>query len=131
MPIRSGAPRVVRIIEGLSGEVPMRFELHARFANGYTVPREAGRDSTSSAIAGPDAVFLRGGPTESRRRSSTSSRSGPTSEFATTWPGRAPTTRSRHRSTSRRRCARRWSTGTSGPRRSSCPPSTRISSCAR
>ena len=62
MPIRQGAPRVVRIIEGLSGSVPMRFELHARFEYGLTIPREASVDGLSSAIAGPDAIYVRGGP---------------------------------------------------------------------
>jgi GH15 family glucan-1,4-alpha-glucosidase len=61
MPIRRGAPRVVRIIECVSGMVTLSFELQARFAYGLTVPREASRDSTSSAVAGPDAIYLRGG----------------------------------------------------------------------
>jgi len=61
MPIRRGAPRVVRIIEGLRGSVTMRFELHPRFAYGLTVPREETNGTVSSAIAGPDAVYLRGG----------------------------------------------------------------------
>ena len=61
MPIRRGAPRVVRIVEGISGAVTIHFELHARFAYGLTVPRETSVDSTSSAIAGPDALYLRGG----------------------------------------------------------------------
>lgn len=61
MPIRRGAPRVVRIIEGLRGAVTMSFELHPRFAYGLTVPREISAGSVSSAIAGPDALYLRGG----------------------------------------------------------------------
>jgi GH15 family glucan-1,4-alpha-glucosidase len=61
MPVRHGAPRVVRIIEGVRGVVTMQFELHARFGYGLTVPRESSRDSTSTAIAGPDALYLRGG----------------------------------------------------------------------
>ncbi len=62
MPVRREHPRVVRIIEGLKGAVTMKFELHPRFAYGFTVPREVSRDGISSAIAGPDAVYLRGGP---------------------------------------------------------------------
>jgi GH15 family glucan-1,4-alpha-glucosidase len=62
MPIRKGAPRVMRIIEGLEGAVTLRFELHPRFAYGLTVPREASVRGVSLAIAGPDAVYLRGGP---------------------------------------------------------------------
>ena len=61
MPIRRGAPRVVRIVEGVAGQVTLHFELQPRFAYGLTVPRESSRDSTSSAVAGPDALYLRGG----------------------------------------------------------------------
>jgi GH15 family glucan-1,4-alpha-glucosidase len=62
MPIRREAPRVVRIVECLRGEVTMRFELTPRFAYGLTVPREISSDGIASAIAGPDALYLRGGP---------------------------------------------------------------------
>ncbi|HEY5927591.1 MAG TPA: glycoside hydrolase family 15 protein, partial [Kofleriaceae bacterium] len=61
MPIRQGAPRVVRIIEGLRGAVPMRFDLRPRFEYGLTTPRDHVVDGMSSAIAGPDALYLRGG----------------------------------------------------------------------
>ncbi|HEX8110460.1 MAG TPA: glycoside hydrolase family 15 protein [Kofleriaceae bacterium] len=61
MPIRRGAPRVVRIIEGLHGHVTLNFEMHPRFAYGFTLPRESSRGGTSAAIAGPDALYLRGG----------------------------------------------------------------------
>ena len=62
MPVREGAPRVIRIIEGVKGEVTMRFELRPRFAYGLTVPRDIAREEITSAIAGPDALYLRGGP---------------------------------------------------------------------
>jgi GH15 family glucan-1,4-alpha-glucosidase len=62
MPIRQGAPRVVRIVECLRGDVTIRFELTPRFAYGLTVPRESSGEDTTSAVAGPDAVYLRGGP---------------------------------------------------------------------
>lgn len=62
MPIRSGAPRIVRIVEGIRGAVTMEFELHPRFAYGLTVPREASGDGVSLAVAGPDAIYVRGGP---------------------------------------------------------------------
>src|SRR5512138_1651914 len=38
MPIRRGAPRVVRIIEGLQGHVSLTLEMHPRFAYGFTLP---------------------------------------------------------------------------------------------
>jgi GH15 family glucan-1,4-alpha-glucosidase len=62
MPIREGAPRLVRIVEGISGSVTLRFELHPRFAYGLTVPYERSQDGLSAAIAGPDAMYVRGGP---------------------------------------------------------------------
>ncbi|MCY1078548.1 glycoside hydrolase family 15 protein [Archangium lansingense] len=61
MPIREGAPYVIRIIEGIRGSVPMRFDLRPRFANGLTVPRVKRSDGSEAAIAGPDALYLRGG----------------------------------------------------------------------
>jgi GH15 family glucan-1,4-alpha-glucosidase len=62
MPVRRDAPRVVRILEGIRGAVTVRFELRPRFAYGLTVPRERSSDGVTSAVAGPDAVYLRGGP---------------------------------------------------------------------
>ncbi len=59
MPIRSGAPRVVRIVQGLRGDVPMRSELVPRFSHGLTIPRDRPRDGVVAAMAGPDGVFLR------------------------------------------------------------------------
>ncbi len=64
MPIRrthTSAPHVVRIVEGLRGEVTLRSELVPRFAHGYTVPLVTKRDGAMGAIAGPDAVYLRVG----------------------------------------------------------------------
>ncbi|KAE8764863.1 glycoside hydrolase family 15 protein [Georgenia thermotolerans] len=59
MPPRDGAADVVRIVEGVSGRVPMRMELRLRFDYGHVVPwvRRQGRQQLS-AIAGPDAVWL-------------------------------------------------------------------------
>jgi GH15 family glucan-1,4-alpha-glucosidase len=67
MPVRRRTPRVVRWIEGLRGEVPMHHELVPRFACGLTVPRVRTLDGAVSAIAGPDALYLRssaGAPNE-------------------------------------------------------------------
>jgi GH15 family glucan-1,4-alpha-glucosidase len=61
MPVRSETPRVIRLVEGVRGEVTMRFELRPRFAYGLTVPRNSSREDVTSAIAGPDALYLRGG----------------------------------------------------------------------
>ena len=59
MPPRGEAADVVRIVEGLSGSVPMRSELRLRFDYGSVVPwvRKAGPDLV--AVAGPDAAWLR------------------------------------------------------------------------
>ncbi|MGW9209617.1 glycoside hydrolase family 15 protein [Embleya sp. NPDC055664] len=54
-----GAPVVVRIVEGVSGQVPVRSELRMRFHYGKVVPwvrREA--DGRTVAVAGPDAVWF-------------------------------------------------------------------------
>ena len=60
MPPRGTDPDVVRIVEGLEGEVPMRMELVIRFDYGSIVPwvRRL-EDDTRIAVAGPDAVALR------------------------------------------------------------------------
>jgi GH15 family glucan-1,4-alpha-glucosidase len=50
---------VVRIVEGLRGEVAMRSDVVPRFANGYTIPMLTKRDGTRAAVAGPDALYLR------------------------------------------------------------------------
>jgi GH15 family glucan-1,4-alpha-glucosidase len=62
MPVRrtlSIAPRVVRIVRGLRGEVRMRSELVPRFACGYTVPLVSRHNGATRAAAGPDALYLR------------------------------------------------------------------------
>jgi GH15 family glucan-1,4-alpha-glucosidase len=59
MPPRGEAADVVRVVEGLSGRVPMRMALRLRFDYGHIAPwvRHHGRDL--GAVAGPDAVWLR------------------------------------------------------------------------
>jgi GH15 family glucan-1,4-alpha-glucosidase len=61
MPPRGEDPDIIRIIEGLSGEVPMRMELIIRFDYGQIVPwvRTRKRYEGLEAIAGPDALILR------------------------------------------------------------------------
>jgi len=59
MPPRGEAPDVVRIVEGLTGDVPMRMELTIRFDYGRIVPWVRRVDDALVAIAGPDALSLR------------------------------------------------------------------------
>ncbi|MDH6588693.1 GH15 family glucan-1,4-alpha-glucosidase [Streptomyces sp. SAI-133] len=58
MPPRAQLPCVVRVIEGLSGAVPMRSELRLRFHQGRVVPWIRAVDRCAVAVAGPDAVWL-------------------------------------------------------------------------
>src|SRR5256714_1240379 len=59
MPPRGEAPDIVRIVEGLDGEVPMCSELVIRFDYGSIVPWVRRIDHTRVAVAGPDALCLR------------------------------------------------------------------------
>ena len=59
MPPRGVAPDIVRIVEGLDGEVPMRSELAIRFDYGNIVPWVRRVDHARVAIAGPDALCFR------------------------------------------------------------------------
>jgi GH15 family glucan-1,4-alpha-glucosidase len=70
MPPRGPAADVVRIVEGVSGRVPMRMDLTLRFDYGHVVPWVRHVDGELAAIAGPDAVWLRAPvPLEGRDRS--------------------------------------------------------------
>jgi GH15 family glucan-1,4-alpha-glucosidase len=59
MPPRGRAPDIVRIVEGVRGEVAMRSELAIRFDYGSIVPWVRRIDSARVAVAGPDALCLR------------------------------------------------------------------------
>jgi GH15 family glucan-1,4-alpha-glucosidase len=59
MPPREVAPDVVRVVEGLSGQVPMRGELRLRFDYGHVVPWVRRRGDQLAAVAGPDSTYLR------------------------------------------------------------------------
>jgi GH15 family glucan-1,4-alpha-glucosidase len=59
MPPRGTASDVMRIVEGVSGAVPMHMELALRFDYGRIVPWVRHTDGGLSAVAGPDAVWLR------------------------------------------------------------------------
>ncbi|WP_181359139.1 glycoside hydrolase family 15 protein [Streptomyces sporangiiformans] len=58
MPPRDGAPQVVRIVEGVTGRVPMRSALRMRFSYGRIVPWVHKVDGRTVAVAGPDSVWL-------------------------------------------------------------------------
>jgi GH15 family glucan-1,4-alpha-glucosidase len=59
MPPRGEAPDIVRIVEGLDGEVPMCSELVIRFDYGSIVPWVRRVDDSRIATAGPDALCYR------------------------------------------------------------------------
>ncbi len=58
MPPRDGAPQLIRIVEGISGRVPMRSELRMRFSYGRVTPWVHKVDGRTVAVAGPDSVWL-------------------------------------------------------------------------
>jgi GH15 family glucan-1,4-alpha-glucosidase len=59
MPIRSNSADLVRIVEGVSGEVDMIMDLLIRFDYGSITPWFHKQDGASVAIAGPDRLTLR------------------------------------------------------------------------
>src|SRR2546423_13780082 len=59
MPPRGENPDIIRIIEGIRGEVTVKMELIIRFDYGRIVPWVRKRDGALEAIAGPDALVLR------------------------------------------------------------------------
>jgi GH15 family glucan-1,4-alpha-glucosidase len=54
---------ICRSVECLDGEVHMRSELTPRFAFGHAIPRVTAIGDATQALAGPDALYLSGGPT--------------------------------------------------------------------
>lgn len=58
MPIRDDTADLVRIVQGVSGAVPMYGELVLRFDYGKIVPWVRRTDNGISAVAGPDAAYL-------------------------------------------------------------------------
>jgi GH15 family glucan-1,4-alpha-glucosidase len=58
MPPRHHHPRIVRMVQGISGEVRMRTELIIRFEYGLDVPWVYKTDRGLAAIAGPNAICL-------------------------------------------------------------------------
>src|SRR4051812_27436674 len=65
MPPRGDAPDVVRVVEGVSGQVAMQMELIIRFDYGNIIPWVRRAGGRLVAIAGPDALWLQP-PVETR-----------------------------------------------------------------
>ncbi len=59
MPPRGEAPDIVRIVEGVSGQVALRSELIVRFDYGHIVPWVRHVDDARLITAGPDALAFR------------------------------------------------------------------------
>ncbi|WP_405010608.1 glycoside hydrolase family 15 protein [Kitasatospora sp. NBC_01539] len=59
MPQRDRVPQLVRIVEGLTGSVPMRGELRLRFNYGRVEPWVRRTEHHRVAVAGPDSAWLR------------------------------------------------------------------------
>jgi GH15 family glucan-1,4-alpha-glucosidase len=59
MPPRDRHLDLIRIVEGISGRVPMRMQLVIRFDYGRSVPWVRSIAGGTMAIAGPNALFLR------------------------------------------------------------------------
>ena len=59
MPPRGKAPDIVRIVEGIRGEVEMSSELVIRYDYGATIPWVRRVDDARIAVAGPDALCFR------------------------------------------------------------------------
>ncbi|MEU4561641.1 glycoside hydrolase family 15 protein [Actinoplanes sp. NPDC023936] len=59
MPPRTESPSVVRIVEGVRGEVEMSMLLRLRFDYGHVVPWVYREQDDLVAVAGPDAAWLR------------------------------------------------------------------------
>ena len=58
MPVKGHGRTVVRAVVGLRGEVEMRMELVIRFDYGSTIPWVQSGPTGTSAVAGPDSLYL-------------------------------------------------------------------------
>jgi GH15 family glucan-1,4-alpha-glucosidase len=90
MPPRTGgSPAVVRIVEGVRGQVDLGMELRLRFDYGHVVPWVYRDADALVAVAGPDAAWLRT-PVETRGENLTTKadftvRAGERVPFVLTW----------------------------------------------
>ncbi|MFF7772271.1 glycoside hydrolase family 15 protein [Streptomyces massasporeus] len=62
MPQRDRAPDLVRVVEGLDGEVTLHSVLKLRFDHGSIIPWVRRADGHRVAVAGPDSTWLRSEP---------------------------------------------------------------------
>jgi GH15 family glucan-1,4-alpha-glucosidase len=89
MALRVSHPRIVRVVEGMRGTVPMCVRLNPRFDYGKTAPWISAKDQAVSAGAGPEAVELRADvpitPRERRLEAEFSVRAGERACFVLTW----------------------------------------------
>ena len=58
MPPQNGTPQLIRIVEGISGVVPMRSDLRMRFGYGQIEPWVQTVGGRTVAAAGPDSMWL-------------------------------------------------------------------------
>ncbi len=58
MPLRQRYPEVARMVEGVTGTVPMRMELAVRYDYGSVVPWVRRLDGMTTLVAGPEALCL-------------------------------------------------------------------------
>jgi len=59
MPPGEETPNLIRLVEGVEGEVSLRMELIVRFDYGWVVPWVRRADGCLTAVGGPDALVLR------------------------------------------------------------------------
>ena len=89
MALRVSHPRIVRVVEGVRGTVPMSVRLNPRFDYGKTAPWISAKDQAVSAGAGPEAVELRADVPitlrERRLEAEFSVRAGERACFVLTW----------------------------------------------
>ncbi|MEU3467306.1 glycoside hydrolase family 15 protein [Streptomyces sp. NPDC006687] len=62
MPQRDVAPDVMRVVEGISGQVTVRSTLRLRFDYGNVIPWVRRSEGDRVAVAGPDSVWFRSEP---------------------------------------------------------------------
>jgi GH15 family glucan-1,4-alpha-glucosidase len=116
MPPRGRYPDIVRIVEGVRGQVPMRMQLVIRFDYGTAVPWVRRRSGGLTAIAGPDALVLRTPVATRGQDFTTVATSGRATGCRSRSPGTPRTKRSRPPSTRPPRCGRRPLSGATGAR---------------
>ncbi len=89
MPIRDRSVDLVRIVEGVSGTVPMQVDLAVRFDHGEVVPWVRHREDALQMIAGPDALRITGAVPmigeEMRHHASFTVHAGERIPFVLTW----------------------------------------------